>query len=365
MRWLLLITLLMGCGKAAPPPPPASAEFTIVSVGDVNLGEDVVPQLSEKGARFPFAGTRELIAGDFLMGNLETVVAKEATKPPLDKSSLHLSDPAFLKAFQDEGFDLMVLGNNHAMDQQGEGLIEMLGHLDDHELAWVGAGRNLEEARRAHIVEGGGLKIAILSAYWPSAQKAAWGWYASEDAPGTWVIDRAQWTARIKELRAEGVDYVIASVHWGGNYISEGGAQKKLARKLVKAGVDLINGHGAHLVQGIEVIDGVPVLYGLGNYVFGSHGIYQKKSPKLRLSVVARYVFAERELRRIELMPIRTDNRRQDYVPVPAEEKQARRELEPVLARYKARFGRRDDGWYVLPWPQPDTKPLKKKKKKK
>ena len=321
-----------------------------------------MPLLVERGPRFPFEGTRALLQGDFLMGNLESVVAREATKPKLDKGSLHLMNPDFLPALQEEGFDLLSLGNNHAMDQKAQGLTEMIGHLEQQKLAWIGAGRTLEEARRAHIVRGGGLTIAVLGAYWPSKQKEAWGWYASDEQPGTWVIDEAQWKARIKELRSEGVDFVIASVHWGGNYVREGKAQRKLARRLVKAGVDLVNGHGAHVVQAVEVMDGVPVLYGLGNHVFGSTGVYAKKSPKLRLSVIARFVFGDRALKRIELMPIRTDNKRVQFVPLPADEKQARRELEPVLKRYKPRFGRRDDGWYVLPWPQPDTKPPRGKK---
>ena len=61
-------------------------------------------------------------------------------------------------------------------------------------------------------------------------------------------------------------------VHWGDEYeLVHNAKQRDLAEKLIAAGVDLIIGHHPHVVQDIEVIDGVPVLYSLGNFIFDQY----------------------------------------------------------------------------------------------
>ena len=122
---------------------------------------------------------------------------------------------------------------------------------------------------------------------------------------------------------------------------------RNMAQVLVDAGADLVNGHGAHLVQGVEDVEGVPVLYSLGNFVFGSSGRYESLSPDLRLSVLARYVFDDATLQSIELLPIQTDNGIVQWQPREATEEQANEQLAPVLQRYDLEWTRRADGWWV------------------
>ena len=47
--------------------------------------------------------------------------------------------------------------------------------------------------------------------------------------------------------------------------------QKSTAIDMVDAGADLIIGAHSHCLQGIDYIDGVPVFYSLGNYLFNSN----------------------------------------------------------------------------------------------
>ena len=42
-----------------------------------------------------------------------------------------------------------------------------------------------------------------------------------------------------------------------------------MARACQRAGADLVIGHHPHVVQGIDWIEGMPVVYSLGNLVFG------------------------------------------------------------------------------------------------
>ena len=43
-----------------------------------------------------------------------------------------------------------------------------------------------------------------------------------------------------------------------------------LAREYIDAGADLIVGCHPHVLQGFEYYQGVPIIYSLGNYVFGN-----------------------------------------------------------------------------------------------
>jgi len=56
--------------------------------------------------------------------------------------------------------------------------------------------------------------------------------------------------------------------------------QRPLARALVEAGADVIVGHHAHTLHGIEVIAGRPVFYSLGNFLF--HVLRVDTQPALR-----------------------------------------------------------------------------------
>jgi poly-gamma-glutamate synthesis protein (capsule biosynthesis protein) len=65
------------------------------------------------------------------------------------------------------------------------------------------------------------------------------------------------------------VDVLIVLPHWG----SETNAipnwdQRFMAGKIVESGADLVVGNHTHVVQPIQELDGVPVFYGLGNFVF-------------------------------------------------------------------------------------------------
>lgn len=361
MKLLLVLILLAGCGssddspsKAAPKATSSGAPFTLVHVGDINLAEDVTPLLEKHGPAWMFDKIRPHMQGDVLIGNLETVVATAPAKKRIDKGSVHLMDPKYLAALTAEGFDAVTIANNHAMDQRGDKLVEMVGHLDAAGLPHIGAGATLADAKKPFIVDGAGLRIAVIGLYWYSGSKNKLGWYASDKDPGVWPIKKGDVAREVQRLRKEeGVDFVLGSIHWGPNYVDEIGKLRKLAKDLIDAGVDGINGHGAHIQQGTEFIRGVPVLYGIGNFAFGSKGIYAQKSPNNRMSSIARWVFAEKKLQRVELLPIRTDNKKIKYQSRPAGPKQAKKEFEPTLERYGATWSKREDGWYVLPVPQP------------
>jgi len=79
-----------------------------------------------------------------------------------------------------------------------------------------------------------------------------------------------------KEKEANPDAFIITVVHWGVDWKKTQSLQKKYAQQLVDSGADLIIGHGAHMMQDIQKIDGKWVFYGIGNGVFNSNGEYDK-----------------------------------------------------------------------------------------
>jgi poly-gamma-glutamate capsule biosynthesis protein CapA/YwtB (metallophosphatase superfamily) len=98
-----------------------------------------------------------------------------------------------------------------------------------------------------------------------------------EAAPGSLRIvfecDRRDQTEIERNLRQakQTSDFAIVSqhTHEPDNFTTEvPGYLPALARKLVDGGADMLCGHGPHQLRGIEIYNGKPLLYSLGNFCF-------------------------------------------------------------------------------------------------
>lgn len=77
--------------------------------------------------------------------------------------------------------------------------------------------------------------------------------------------------AAIKSEKAKD-RFVIIMPHWGVEYSQKHHpSQENLAKKWISAGVDMIVGGHPHVIQDFEIIDGVPVFYSLGNFIFDQY----------------------------------------------------------------------------------------------
>jgi len=58
-------------------------------------------------------------------------------------------------------------------------------------------------------------------------------------------------------------------MHWGTEMAQiPSPRQRHWARQIVRAGADVVLGHHPHVLQPMEIIQGVPVVYSLGNFLF-------------------------------------------------------------------------------------------------
>lgn len=321
--------------------------LVLVGAGDVDLSGRLVPLMNEHGVGYAFENLSAALAGDALMANLEAPVVAERADASL-RDNPHWMRPRHLDALADAGFTLVSLANDHSMDQGHEGLVETTEQLRQRGIAWVGAGPDARAARRAVILDGGHTRVAVIGAFPKANTFREMGYYATEDRAGINPLDKAALTEDVARLE-QVADVVVLSVHWGLPYDDVAGRQRALAEMAVEAGVDLIHGSGAHRAQQVELIDGVPVIYNVGNLTTGDPMAYDRKSPDMKLSCVARYGFRDGALDSLELLPLRTNNPRVEYQPRPPGARHARKEFEPRLAGVE--FERQEDGWYRVALP--------------
>lgn len=296
------------------PAPAAEPTSHIVMVGDTMLGNAARSRLAFHGYDFTLRRLGPLVAGkDWLVGNLEGPLTDYTL--PLDPSKLYAYhvDPQAAPMLRRFGFDMMCLANNHVLDYGPPGLRDTLNLLGTAGIRHFGAGYTRAEAQRGEIVELKGVKVGFLGfmqAY--VAYADTYPWFATSRRPGVARMSISTVQAAIRELRPR-VNVLIVSFHWGRNYRDRLAIQQRFARLAIDAGASLVVGHHPHVPQGVELYKGVPILYSLGNFAFGSSGRWNLTAPILRHGWVADIALSGKRLAGVKLQAIATDNLATDY----------------------------------------------------
>ena len=217
-----------------------------------------------------------------------TIVNLECALTGLKSSKLEGRKDFILRGRPQETIDALknlnvggvLLGNNHSMDYLADGLQETLGHVKTAEISISGAGKNREEAQQPILkqldVDGIPFKLAVLSGYEYNTSHEELGFFAGAAKTGVNNINIDRLRQQISSLKAEGY-FVVVSPHWGLNYCFRTHAQSRLAQRFVDIGADMILGHGPHMMNEFARVDGVWVIYSLGNFIFNSEGEYERR----------------------------------------------------------------------------------------
>ena len=205
------------------------------------------------------------------------------------KPETHRSHPLNVEALVDANIDLVSLANGHSLDFREDGLLDTYEALDAAGIRHMGSGIDRATALRPTVITALGRKLAFfaLSAAGGGLRDAAGQemWAANEQRPGIahfelWEDEGraeilSEMAHEVRELRAaQRISLVIVSVCWGahgpdGRPLAAGGAVplviRQFARSLVtEVGVQLVHGHGTGGAMGLEVHEGVPILYSCG-----------------------------------------------------------------------------------------------------
>jgi poly-gamma-glutamate synthesis protein (capsule biosynthesis protein) len=271
-------------------------------------------------ARYPFRNIAPILReADVAFANLETPLSDRGRYVGAFRGS-----PAFADGLRWAGIDVVSTANNHALDAEGEGLLDTRAALFQAGVGAVGTGRNLEEARRPFIIERQGIKIAFLGyAHYVNLGAAA---FALPDRAGVVPLDPFIIKEDIARVRDE-VDYVAVSFHWAiENSQDTHPAARALAHDVIDAGADLILGHHPHVPRGVEVYKGKVIVYSFGNLIFGHNHTYWMDN------YVARMTLTPSEIARVEILPVagRGNHLSQPYV---LQGEQAQTLLQDIQAR--------------------------------
>lgn len=263
------------------PETPAEEEIkyaTLSFTGDVSLADNwwIMPNYDKNGGISAILGEKMLKTmreTDFMVVNSEFTVSNRGTALS-GKMYTFRAKPERLKIYDEMGVDMVTLANNHVYDYGKDAFLDMLEAFEEYKIPHIGAGRNLKEASEAYITEINGYKFAFISA--SRAEKNIYTPGATESTPGIfWCYDPTNVINKIKELRAdESIDFIIPIVHFGRENSHElETVQVESAKKYIDAGADLIVGHHAHVLQGVEFYNGKPIIYNLGNFLFNPETI--------------------------------------------------------------------------------------------
>jgi poly-gamma-glutamate synthesis protein (capsule biosynthesis protein) len=290
--------------------PEGGAEaITLALAGDVMLARLVNEAIRANGPLYPWGDVLPLVReADLSLVNLECVIAESGKPFEPPRVFYFRADPEAIEVLALAGVDYVTVSNNHAMDYQGEALLESLGHLDEHDIAHAGAGGNLEEAAQFALLEARGIKVGVV-AFADHFREYA----ATETSPGTNVIpitlEKPHFSrveGSIQAARAAGADLVVFSIHWGPNMRHVPPQHfKEFARAVMDAGADIFHGHSAHVFQGVEIYKGKPILYDTGDLIDDYYvDIVHKNDQQFLFLVTA----TEGGVGRIELVPVLISN---------------------------------------------------------
>ena len=287
---LLLFFLLLGSAAFA-----QDAPVVVTMAGDCTLGGfkgqspgntfgDVFRQ---KGAAWFFGGVQEYFARDDLTfvnleGPLTGIPQKVVKKFPIK------GEPRHADALVSGSVEVVNLSNNHMLDCGKDGLAETLRVLDRAGIAYAGEGHVFQTTVR-------GVTIAFFGYN---------GWSADAGSIARIKRDLAASRARVK----------IVEFHWGVERTYRHNAtQERLAHAAVDAGASFVVGAHPHVVQDVQTYRGVPIVYSMGNFVFGAN-----KNPADKDTMLVRARFTPQGLLDWQIIPARLSSvaSHNDYRPV-------------------------------------------------
>lgn len=181
--------------------------------------------------------------------------------------------PERMALLDEMGTDLVSLANNHVYDYGEEALLDTLDYLEEAGLPYVGGGRNKEEADRPIYFIVNGIKIGFVAA--TNAEIVYYTPAATEDSPGVLeAYDTAEYNQIIAQASKE-CDYLIAYIHWGPEDTNQYAEyQTEQGKEFLASGADIVVGGHPHVLQGIEYVDGKPIIYSMGDFWFNDETKY-------------------------------------------------------------------------------------------
>lgn len=241
-------------------------------VGDISLADDweIMPYYDSRDKGVYGILETEVVdimkASDIMVANNEFTISNRGSKLP-NKSYNFRAKPERLAIYDEMGVDIVSIANNHAYDYGEDAFLDTLDYLKEYGISCVGGGRNISEARKPYYFIANGYKIAFIGA--TRAEKNILTPEATDNTSGVFrAYDPSMLLETISDVKKNS-DFVILLMHWGredSHELEE--VQIQTGKKYIDAGVDLLIGSHAHVLQGMEFYNDKLIAYNLGDFIF-------------------------------------------------------------------------------------------------
>lgn len=226
--------------------------FTILALGDIMLDRQVENLMKKNNWSYPFDKIDNFLKGiDVVWGNLEGPIVKEPKDYPLNSYIFNFA-PQTALALKQAHFNLVALANNHTLNRGVFGLVETRELLRAQAIMTLGdpgqCGVEYSATKKQVVF------LAINRVY-----------------PNDCSDDKIIQVIKLAR-EAEPKSFLAVSFHWGNEYKKRNSQeQQKLGHSAIEAGADVVIGHHPHVVQNVEIYQGKPIFYSLGNFIFDQY----------------------------------------------------------------------------------------------
>ncbi|MCQ2151093.1 MAG: CapA family protein [Bacteroidales bacterium] len=213
-------------------------------------------------------------AADISIANMEFALAGE---PYTGYPSFSAPDD-YAEYICECGVDIFLLANNHIYDKGRKGLDRTLakyGQMRDSLGTWfTGIG---EEPL---VFRCKGMSFAIINFTYEI------NGVQSGVTPVN-MMDKESVARMFKKAKEKNADFIIAMPHWGEEYqLHHSKEQEEWAEWMVSQGADVIVGGHPHVIQDTTHVNGIPVIYSVGNAISNMSA----RNTQLELAVTLRFI---------------------------------------------------------------------------
>lgn len=300
---------------------PEAKNSVVISFGGVTIPGDpegrqgrsnsFKKKIEQYGTEYPLSGLSDLFSQDDLTCLDLSCVLKETEKSADSKRKiLYRGLPDYARVFSDSSVEMINLVNEHISDYKEEGYLSTFNALS-----------NIPEIigmERMTVTEIEDILFGFVS-------------FTEEAYIENYHIIEQD----VESMQDKGCKYIICLCSWGNAAdVHHTNLQNAMARACVRAGADLVVGLRPDSPQGIDYINGTPVIYSLGRLLTG-----ESDSLKSYDALIIRAYFSkdtEKQCPRLQLIPVLSsssaDQKKNDYRPAVAQSEDYERILDTIQA---------------------------------
>ena len=262
-------------------------ESSLVFTGDIGFDKymdgkwDDAKLLSEEVLDF-------LHSGNHVIANVEGPVAENVENSDTSgvRQLLHTMNPKAVKVFENMHADIWNICNNHIMDAGEFGMQSTLEYAKKCDAKTIGAGMNINDARKPLILdEAGG--IGLFGVGYQRACRAAGeekaGCYSWSDLDAIQnTIDEIKKTCR----------WCVVVAHAGEEFTPlPSPYTRERYHKYLEMGADVVVAHHPHVPMNYETVGDKIIFYSLGNFIFDTD--YQRAQYNTEFGLLIKLNFTE------------------------------------------------------------------------